>query len=192
MSCRIGSASRNSLAITIAALAEPDPARHARSRHRAGTPMSALESDAAERWPRSNAPSLPRANCGTAWAARNASRIKVPRPGPSSTRRSGDGRPMPSHTIAAPKSDQLAENLADFGSGDEISAGADGGRPLPIAMLGMFETRPHVLVHRQRSMPRDALAQDVEQRNSVLVSRNVGHRLEPGCAWRPHARARCQ
>ena len=39
-------------------------------------------------------------NPGTVRAARSASRISVPRPGPSSMRRSGAGRPMPCQTTA--------------------------------------------------------------------------------------------
>ena len=64
-------------------------------------------------------------NSGSACAARSASAISVPRPGPSSTRCTSRGR---SHLLPhrrGPRADQLAEHLAHFRRGDEIAGRAE-------------------------------------------------------------------
>ena len=63
-------------------------------------------------------------NCVTVLAARSASIIKVPRPGPSSTMRTFSGAPICCQTATIHKPDEFAEHLADFRRGDEIAAGA--------------------------------------------------------------------
>ena len=61
-------------------------------------------------------------------AARRASRISVPRPGPSSARMKGPGPPLVGPGLREPEADELAEHLADLGGGGEVA-----GRPEGIA-----------------------------------------------------------
>ena len=64
-------------------------------------------------------------NAGTICAARSASSIMVPRPGPSSTRRTFSGEPISLPGRGGPQPDQLAEHLADLRRGDEVALGAE-------------------------------------------------------------------
>ena len=79
----------------------------------------------AGRWLRRDATSIAAKNSGAARAARKASAISAPRPGPSSTRRIGGGRADLAPDFRRPQADQFAEHLRDFRRGDEIAVGAE-------------------------------------------------------------------
>ena len=153
--CRIGSASRNSLATsssgpsgTSSRSRQPDAVRRRRgarlllgAQHRAR--LDQIQPQRA-------------AKSGTAPAARRKSAISTPRPGPSSARmhRVGPAHPLPQ--IGAPQPDQLAENLADLRRGDEIAAAPSGSRRRVIARLGIVQRHRHKGGDRERPLGADA------------------------------------
>ena len=64
----------------------------------------------------------------------------------------------------APQPDQLAENLADLGGGNEIPAAADRLPGRVIAELGVVERHRHVGRHRKRPLGADTLGDLVGKR----------------------------
>ena len=94
---------------------------------------------------------------GIAAAARSASRISVPRPGPSSASTKRSGRALVGPDLRHPGADELAEHLADLGGGHEVAGSAEGIARGVVAVLGVAERQRHVGFERERSLRRDAL-----------------------------------
>ena len=103
---------------------------------------------------------------GTMRAARSASLISVPRPGPSSTRRTGIGRAHARPHLGRPKADQLAEHLRDFRRGGEIARRAERIAVHVVAEIGMGERQLHVVLDRDRTRSGDQRLDFVEERRS--------------------------
>ena len=116
--CRIGSASRNSLASSSSGRSGSVSSRscHAASGSRSAC-TARSRGDVSIRCSRSAA-----RNAGaTRRTARSASAISVPRPGPASTSSTGSGRPSCSQVDRRPQSQDLAEHLADLGRCREVA-----------------------------------------------------------------------
>ena len=81
---------------------------------------------------------------GTFAATRRMSAISVPRPGPSSTSRTGEGLSSQPPGLDQPGADDLAEHLADLRRGDEVAARAEGIARHVIAVRRIAEAVRHV------------------------------------------------
>ncbi len=87
--------------------------------------------------------------------ARNRSASSVPRPGPSSTRRTGRGAPWSAQAWASHSADDLAEGLADLGRGDEVAGGAERVVAAVVAEGRVAERQLHEARDRERPLGLD-------------------------------------
>ena len=95
---------------------------------------------------------------GITFAARSASFIMVPRPGPSSTRWSVSGDPIPRQTAAVHRPINSPNIWLISGAVMKSPARAERVARGVVAVLGMGEAKLHVLRDRHRAGDRDAPA----------------------------------
>ena len=161
--CRTGSASTNSLAMTMSGPCGTSPmsshqssgAGEDRNVARCVSRRLGLVSTSAM-VTRSRSP-------GTRPNTRSASAISVPRPGPSSAMTAA----RPAHGLPdgrRPDANQLAEHLADLGRGDEVAVFADRLPRRVIAGAGVGEAGLHIVMHADRPVARDPLLQPRRKR----------------------------
>ena len=105
---------------------------------------------------------------GALAATRRMSAISVPRPGPSSTSRTGVGRADHAPDMDEPRADDLAEHLAHLRRGDEIAVDAERIARRVVAVLGIAEAKRHVVGDAHRAVRLD-------ERLDLLAERRVAH-----------------
>ena len=155
--CSTGSASKNSFAIrrsgpsgTVSSV----PCQDAGVPRSASFCRSASAGLVSTRWISSASakPAMP--SCG-------AQKIGHERAAPGTELDQHDpaGLPHPVPGVGAPRADQLAEDLADLGRGDEIALPAQGVAPGVVAIFGIAVRRRHETGDGNRPATRDPLPQ---------------------------------
>ena len=162
--CRTGSASMNSLAMTMSGPCGTSRSCRTSAAGQGSRAASARCVSRSTGLVSIRAIDMLSSNLGTLRHARSASAISVPRPAPSSATVTTRGLAHGLPDRCAPHADQLAEHLADLRRGDEVAVFADRLARRVIARAPVGEASFHIVVHADRTVAGNPLAQPGRKR----------------------------